>query len=178
MDYDIFRLHHPFSMLMAGPRGAGKGEFVKQLLPLKSYIMKDPPERIVWCYGRHQPDLFRSSSQEIPSIEFYEGLPTNIEVIFDRSKRNICIIDDLMQIASGNHLVESLFTNGRHLKLSVVFVSQNLFYTENHLYEFNLHRGFKESQRSDSNSLSGTSDVLIQAKILTSSLLLRNKRSL
>ena len=48
--------------------------------------------------------------------------------MFDRSERNICIIDDLMQSASGNQLVENLFTNGIHLYLSVVFVSQNLFY--------------------------------------------------
>ena len=34
-----------------------------------------------------------------------------------------------MQSASGNQLVENLFTNGRHLNLSVVFVSQNVFYT-------------------------------------------------
>ena len=129
MDYDIFKLHHPFSMLVAGPRGAGKSEFVKQLLALKQFIMSNPPERIVWFYGRHQPDLFCSLTQEIPCIEFYEGLPTNIEVMFDRSKRNICVIDDLMQSASGNQLVENLFTNGRHLNLSVVFVSQNLFYT-------------------------------------------------
>ena len=88
--------------------------------------MSNPPERIVWFYGRHQPDLFCSLTQEIPCKEFYEGLPTNIEVMFDRSKRNICIIDDLMQ--SANQLVENLFTNGRHLNLSVVFVSQNLFY--------------------------------------------------
>ena len=116
-------------MLVAGPRGAGKSEFVKQLLSLKRYIMTNPPERIVWFYGRHQPDLFRSLAQEIPCIEFYEGLSTNIEVMLDRSKRNICIIDDLIQSASGNQLVESLFTNERHLNLSVVFVSQNLFYT-------------------------------------------------
>ena len=32
MDYNIFKLHHSFSMLVAGPRGAGKSEFVKQLL--------------------------------------------------------------------------------------------------------------------------------------------------
>ena len=129
MDHNIFKLHHPFSMLVAGPRGAGKSEFVKQLLSLKRFIMTNPPERIVWFYGRHQPDLFCSLAQEIPCIEFYEGLPTNIEVMFDRSKRNICIIDDLMQSASGNQLAENLFTNGRHLNLSVVFVSQNLFYT-------------------------------------------------
>ena len=47
MDYDIFKLHHPFSMLVAGPRGAGKSEFVKQLLSLKCFIMTNPPERIV-----------------------------------------------------------------------------------------------------------------------------------
>ena len=82
MDHDIFKLHHPFSMVVAGPQGAGKNEFVKQLLFLKCYIMTDPLETIVWFYGRHQPDLFSSLTQEIPSIEFYEGLPTNIEVMF------------------------------------------------------------------------------------------------
>ena len=91
--------------------------------------MTNPPERIVLFYGRHQPDLFCSLAQEIPCIEFYEGLPTNIEVMFDRSKRNICITNDLMQSASGNQLVEDLFTDGRHLNLSVIFVSQNLFCT-------------------------------------------------
>ena len=130
MDYDIFKLHHPFSILVAGPRGAEKSEFVKQLLSLKRFIMTNPPERIAWFYGRTQPELFRSLAQEIPCIEFYEGLSTNIEVMFDRGKRNFCIIDDLMQSESGNQLVENLFTNGRHLNLSVVFVSQNLFYTE------------------------------------------------
>ena len=60
MEYDIFKLHHPFSMLVAGPQGAGKSEFVKQLLSLKRFIMTNPPERIVWFYGRHQPDLFCS----------------------------------------------------------------------------------------------------------------------
>ena len=35
-------------------------------------------------------------------------------------------INDLMQSASGNQLVENVFTDGRHLNLSVVFISQNL----------------------------------------------------
>ena len=37
-------------------------------------------------------------------------------------------IDDLMQSASRNELVENIFTDGRHLNLSVMFVSQNFFY--------------------------------------------------
>ena len=130
MDYDIFKLCHPFSMLVAGPRGAGKSEFVKQLLSVKRFIMTNPPERIVWFYGRHQPDLFCSLAQEIHCIELFEGLPTNTEVMFDRSKGSICIIDDLIQSASGKQLVENLFTNGRHLNLSVVFVSQIYFMQE------------------------------------------------
>ena len=105
MDYGIFKLRHPFSMLVAGPRGAGKSEFVKQLLSSK-YIMTNPPERIVWFYGRHQPYLFSSLAQEIPCIEFYEVLNKDIDVMFDRNKRNICIIDALMQSASGSQLVK------------------------------------------------------------------------
>ena len=91
MEYDNFKLHHPFSTLVAGPRDVGKSEFVKQLLSLKRYVMTNPPEIIVWFYGRRQPDLFCSLTQEIPSIEFYEGLPMNIEAMFDTSTRNICI---------------------------------------------------------------------------------------
>ena len=88
MNYNIFKLHHPFSMSVAGPQGAGKSEFVKQLLSLKRFIFMNPPKRIVWFYGRRQPDLFCSliCFEEIPSIELYEGLPANIEVMFDRSK--------------------------------------------------------------------------------------------
>ena len=48
MDYDIFKLHHPFSTLVAGPRGPGKSESVEQLLFLKRYIMRNPPEIIIW----------------------------------------------------------------------------------------------------------------------------------
>ena len=86
MDCDIFKLHHPFSMLVKGPRGAGKIEFVKHLLSLKRYIIKNSLEKIVMFYGRHQSYLFRSLAQEITCIEFCEGLPTNIEVMFHRSK--------------------------------------------------------------------------------------------
>ena len=45
IDYNIFELHHPFSMLVAGPQGAGKSEFVKQFLSLKRYIMMDRSSR-------------------------------------------------------------------------------------------------------------------------------------
>ena len=99
---------------------------------MKCFIMTNPPERTVWFYGRHQPDLFHSLAQEIHCIEFHKGLPTNIEVMFDRSKRSICIIDDLMQSVSGNQLVKNLFTNGRQLNLS--FLSVKIYF----ILEYNI----------------------------------------
>ena len=83
MDYDILKLHHPFSMLVAGRRGAGKSETT---LILETLHHNESSRENCLVLGRHQPDLFCSLTQEIPSIEFYEGLPTNIEVKFDRSK--------------------------------------------------------------------------------------------
>ena len=90
--------------------------------------MTNPPERIVWFYGSHQPDLFCSLAQQIPCIEFCEGPPTNIEVTFDRSKRNIRVIDNLMQSASRSQLVENLFTNERQVCLS--FSSAKIYFTQ------------------------------------------------
>ena len=162
MDYDIFKLHHPFSMLVAGPRGAEKSEFVKQLLALKRFIMTDPPERIVWFYGRHQPDLFCFLTQEIPCIEFYEGLPTNIEVMFDRSKRNICIIDAEREWKSIGR--KPLYQWETFESVRRVCQSKFILYRkemQNHLLEFNLHCGFQESKRSIPNSPSSMSDVPI-----------------
>ena len=144
--------------------------------------MTDPPDRFIWFYDRHQPDLFCSLTQEIPDLEFYEGIPTNTEVMFDRSKHNICIIDDLMQSASGNQLVENLFTNGRHLNLSVIFVSQNLFYSGKKCRTISLNSicimVFKNPRNQTHISAYSMSDVPFEAQILTSSIRKRNKRSL
>ena len=133
-------------------------------------------------YGRHQPNLFCSLTQEIPSIEFYDGLPTNFEVIFDRRKRNICITDDLMQSAGGNQLIENLFTNGRHLNLSVVFVRQNLFYAGKKCRTILLNSTyivvFKNPRDQTQIQHLACQDVPIQTKILTSSLRRKNERSL
>ena len=85
--------------------------------------MTNPPERIVWFYGRHQPDLFCCLAQEIPSIEFYEGLPTDIELMFDRSETFVSSM-----ISCRVRVGISWSKTSLHLNLSVVLVSQNLFY--------------------------------------------------
>ena len=76
--------------------------------------------------GRHQPDLFCSFTQEIPSIGLYKEHPMDFELMFDRSKQYNCIIDYFY--ADCESVDQNLFTNGRHQNFAVVFISQNLFH--------------------------------------------------
>ena len=55
------------------------------------------------------------------------------------------------------------------MNLTVIFVSQNLFYTgkiQNHFFEFNPHSSFQESQRSKPNLASNISDVPSKPKFV------------
>ena len=49
-------LKHPISILVSARRGVGKTEFTNKLS--KSKLIAPPPECIVWCYAKHQQDLF------------------------------------------------------------------------------------------------------------------------
>ena len=43
-------------MLVSGGRGVRKTEYTKKLL--ESRLIAPPPKHIVWCYAKHQQDLF------------------------------------------------------------------------------------------------------------------------
>ena len=43
-------------MLVSGGRGVRKTEFTKKLL--KSRLIAPPSKHIVWCYAKHQQNLF------------------------------------------------------------------------------------------------------------------------
>ena len=79
-------------------------------------MIDEPPERIVWCYGKHQRKLFKEFSDR---FEFVESLPS-ADLLDDR--RTLLIIDDLMREADGR--IADLFTKGSHYdNVSIVYVS-------------------------------------------------------
>ena len=121
-------LKHPFSMLISGGRGAGKSTFTKLLLKYRKELINPPPERVVWCYTKHQPDLLEELISIDPQIEYIQGIPNDIETMFNRENNNIIVLDDLMDEASQDNRVSKLFTRGRHDNLSVVYLTQNLFH--------------------------------------------------
>ena len=124
---DVF-LKHPFSMLISGGRGVGKTEFTKSLLKYRSTTIEPPIQRIVWCYVKHQPDLFYELKRLIPSFEYVQGIPSDLDSYFDRNTRNLLILDDLMDESGEDKRVSMLFSRGRHDNLSVIYLTQNLFH--------------------------------------------------
>ena len=121
-------LKHPFSMLVAGGRKTGKTEFTKSLLLHANKLISPPLQRIVWCYAKHQPELYESLMEINPAIEYVEGIPSELNEMFDRTKQNLVILDDMMDEGSKDARVSQLFTRGRHDNTSVIFLTQNLFH--------------------------------------------------
>ena len=84
----------------------------------------------MYCFGIHQP-LFEEMEKTIPNITFYQGLPSP-EVIDDFTadrRHRVIVLDDLMHRVVQNVDMELLFTQGcHHRKLSVVFITQNIFH--------------------------------------------------
>lgn len=119
MHYKIY-LRHPFTMLIAGPTGSGKTEFVKRLIISKEILCDPPPDRVIYFYGEYQ-EMFK----ELPNVEFKRGLPD--EVKFD-SRPTWIIIDDLMYESSNSKFIAELFTKGSHHRnISLILITQNFF---------------------------------------------------
>lgn len=126
---DMLKLAHPSTCLISGPTGSGKTFFVKKLIDFKYF--NPMPSSIIYCYGTYQP-LFNS----MKGICFEEGLPSNLGSLRDA----LIIIDDLMTELGGDTRLSKLFTKGsHHQKLSVIFLTQNLFYQGKEMRNINLN---------------------------------------
>ena len=121
-------LKHPFSMLVSGGRKAGKTEFTKSLLINLKSLIEPYPERIVWCYAKHQSNLYKELLNLNSDIEYVHGIPADIDIMFDRNKNNLIVLDDMMDEASQDNRISKLFSRGRHDNLSIIYLTQNLFH--------------------------------------------------
>ena len=98
-------LKHPFSMLVSGGTSLGNTEFAKKLL--KSRLIVPPPERIVWCYAKYQQGLFEEFMKM--NVEYVEGIPGEFGKYLKKNKRNLIILDDLMDEGSKSLKVTQFF---------------------------------------------------------------------
>ena len=115
------QFQHPFSMLVASGRGAGKTTFTKHLLKEGNWLIHPTPQRIIWCYTKHQHNLLNELTEILPTIEYVQGIPSGVDSVFDRSVNNLIILDDMMDEATQDKQISQLFTRERHDNLSVIY---------------------------------------------------------
>jgi hypothetical protein len=114
------RLKHPFTAIVAGPTGWGKSVFTFKLIRQSQHMIDPAPEKIIYCYGEYQ-EIFN----DYPQVTFIDELPDVSQ--FDGKQRTLLILDDLMTESNDN--VSNIFTKvSHHRNISVVYLSQNLFY--------------------------------------------------
>jgi GTPase SAR1 family protein len=115
------------SIMICGPTGSGKTEWVKRLLyNLDSMYSSNPIKEVIYCFGVWQK-TFEVLERELSFITFHEGLP-DPEYLKNSGVHRLFVLDDLLQECVDSPDIRKIFTQGcHHNNLSVIFISQNLF---------------------------------------------------
>ena len=116
------KLLHSFTCLISGPTGSGKSSMVCELI--QQNAIEPKPDRIVWLYVEDQP-LYKT----MKNVEFIQGIPDDLEEMFQANRNNLLILDDLMTQAHSDPRLTRLFSVGSHHRsLSIIFIIHNLFH--------------------------------------------------
>ena len=108
--------------------GKSVSQFVKRLVESAEDVIEGAPENIIRCYGIYQ-SAYNEMLRSVSNILFVEGVPSDLESMINPSKRNLVVIDDLMQELSNGPRITSFFAKGcHHRNLSVIFILQNIFH--------------------------------------------------
>ena len=87
------KLIHPSNIIISGPTGSGKTQFVARVIQLK-HLMPFPT-RIIWLFSEWQHE-YDSLTQSNPEIEFLKGFPDKLLDSFSPYEKNISVLDGQM----------------------------------------------------------------------------------
>ena len=118
----IIKLVHPSTILISGPTGCGKTEFVGRLIREKMFDKF--PSRIIWVYSYWQYFY----NEFVNLVEFTTMFDEKFYETLDPATRNLVILDDQMTRVGDSKVLSRLFTEGSHHRnISVIYIVQNLF---------------------------------------------------
>ena len=119
------KLIHPSNILISGPTGSGKTQFVSRLL--RSKLIDPFPSRILYLFSEWQHD-YDSLLESLPEITFQRGFPDKLIDSFSPNQTNLLILDDQMSKVGDKKELADLFTKGSHHRnLTIIYIVQNLF---------------------------------------------------
>ncbi len=135
MDQSIaLPFRHPTTILIAGPTGSGKTEFLVKLLTQRG--LEPFPERIIWIYSEWQ-DAYDRIQKKLGDakkrIVFVKDFDDSLYDSLDRRVRNLVVLDDQMENRdmqrNGGSGLAKFFTQGSHHRnLTIIYIIQNLFH--------------------------------------------------
>jgi energy-coupling factor transporter ATP-binding protein EcfA2 len=123
---------HPSTILVAGPTGSGKTEFLVQLLNCKG--LYPFPERIVWIYSEWQNAYDRILNLKLRNtkVQFVKDYDDDLYDSLNPKVRNLVVLDDQMEnkeMHRGGSGLAKFFTQGSHHRnLTVIYIVQNMFH--------------------------------------------------
>ena len=122
---DPSKLVTPLSMSLYASRGGGKTHFTLQLIKNQIRLIDKPFTKIVWILKHDQQAVFDELFNGEYEIEILRHIP-NFST-WGYQPNTLVVLDDFMTQASNNEEVANLFTTGRHLGISVIYMAQNMF---------------------------------------------------
>ena len=118
------RLKENFKLFVSGPSRSGKTVFVKELIKNLDIFAKAPPKIITLIYKVDQPIYHEMGVDFL--VQDGPNLKQHLLQIAQGSSM-LCIFDDLINSTSLSELGDLFVVDGRHLNLSLVFISQQIF---------------------------------------------------
>ena len=111
-----------------GRRESGKTHFVTELLIQQEKLIKDPFTKVIWINKSFQKDVYEKLMRANQfELEFLDDIP-NFDEMGKQIRNALVVLDDMLTESNRNEQISALFTRGRHLNISVILLSQNLFH--------------------------------------------------
>ena len=124
MVFDL-RFKENFKLFISGSSGCGKTTFVMNMIKNLDTICKQLPKHVVYFYKEWQPKF--DYMMNTLGVVFEEDDESLMDYIRKLPSPALVIFDDMMNSANLKEVARLFTVHGRHMDLSLVFISQRLF---------------------------------------------------
>ena len=124
MVFDL-RLKNNFKLFLSGPSGCGKTTLMVDLIKNMNKIAMQPPKIVVYYFKTWQSKFDMLKNEY--GVTFMEDNETMIEQLKRLQSPALVIFDDMINSDNLRHIAQLFTVYGRHLDLSLAFLSQRLF---------------------------------------------------
>lgn len=130
------QLNAPFTCMVVGPTRSGKTQWCRKLVEHANKLLNPfPSGGIIWCYKVWQP-----AYDGLTGVDFHQGLPDDLDALQSSGEHRLLILDDFMvDLSKDNRLVELFTVGAHHWKISVIHITQSLFFGKNRTARINAH---------------------------------------